>query len=102
MFGWLPTVARGVELAEREIPDAIIMDYYLPDRNGLETCHILKRNPRTKDIPIIFVTIVQDGYTILQFYDAEAGFLSKPVGAKQIIDELRNILQSKNQKPRNF
>ncbi|MBI3617042.1 MAG: response regulator [Candidatus Omnitrophica bacterium] len=87
---------QGVALAKQRSWDLIILDYFLPDSNGLEVCRILKGNPATKNIPIIFLAAAQDGYTPLQCYEAGAYlFLNKPICAKELIRQVELALQDK-------
>src|SRR5207248_8692984 len=44
--------AEGLELAEKERPDAIVLDVMMPEMNGWEVCRRLKSNPRTAAIPV--------------------------------------------------
>jgi CheY-like chemotaxis protein len=61
----------------REKPDVIILDVHLPDGNGFAMCRQLKRNPETKDIPVIFITAT------FQSYMAEQ--MARDAGASTII-----------------
>lgn len=47
---------EGIKKAEKEQPDAILLDVMLPDMDGIETLVKLQENPLTKDIPVIFLT----------------------------------------------
>lgn len=48
---------KALELATREpIPDIILLDVMMPGMSGHEVCEVLKQNPETAPIPIIFVT----------------------------------------------
>ncbi len=57
---------QGIALAGKENWDVIILDYCLPDMSGLEVCRALKENKITRNIPVIFLTVVQGGYTMLE------------------------------------
>jgi len=46
----------GREMARRFLPDLIILDINMPDANGFEIAGLLKEEPRTKSIPIVFLT----------------------------------------------
>ena len=48
--------AAGIEMAERESPDLILMDLSLPIMDGWEATHRLKADERLRDIPIIILT----------------------------------------------
>ena len=47
---------EAIEKAKSEKPDLIILDIMMPNFDGIATCKILKRNPITKKIPVIFLT----------------------------------------------
>src|SRR5665213_568808 len=46
----------GILIAQRELPDVIVMDVRLPDMRGSEAATLLRLDPRTRAIPIVFVT----------------------------------------------
>lgn len=48
------TGKAGLAILEKEKPDVIILDHLLPDTEGLDLCRTIKRNPKFKDIPILF------------------------------------------------
>lgn len=51
---------EGIERAIKEIPDIIICDVMMPKMNGFDCCQLLKNNPKTSSIPIIFLTALAD------------------------------------------
>lgn len=51
---------QALDIIEREIPDLILLDVVMPDLSGYDVCRKLKSDPRTQDIPIIFVTGLSD------------------------------------------
>jgi len=46
----------GIDMAQSIIPDLILLDVVMPVMNGYEVIKVLKNEPATQDIPIIFVT----------------------------------------------
>lgn len=50
------TGRAAVAAAKQELPDVILLDVMMPEMSGLEACQIIKEDPTTADIPIIFVT----------------------------------------------
>jgi CheY-like chemotaxis protein len=47
---------EGLEVAEAEKPDAILLDVMMPGMDGMKTFQHLQANPTTKEIPVIFLT----------------------------------------------
>ncbi|WP_373542155.1 response regulator [Chamaesiphon sp.] len=58
--GWEVTTAgsglEGLVVAERDRPDAILLDVMMPDMDGLDTFSRLQANPATRSIPVILLT----------------------------------------------
>jgi CheY-like chemotaxis protein len=73
--------AKAIELAKQApYPDLILMDIIMPEMNGFTACEILKQDPTTQKIPIIFITSlneVADETTGLQ--KGGADFITKPI-----------------------
>ena len=44
---------KALEIARKTIPDLILLDILMPELDGLGVCEALKKDPETKDIPII-------------------------------------------------
>ena len=51
--------ASGLDLAEKNKPDAILLDILMPGMNGFEFLEKIKKNPATKDIKVIVLTILK-------------------------------------------
>lgn len=60
-------------------PDLILLDIMMPDINGYDVCRLLKNNPETQDIPVIFITAMSDEEAEeLGFSLGAADFITKP------------------------
>ena len=85
--------AQGVELAQRERPDLILMDIQLPIVDGYEATRRIKANAELKRIPIIAVT----SYA-LSGDEAKAraagcdGYVTKPFSPRQLLAKVREYL----------
>lgn len=79
----------GIELAQRESLDLILMDIQLPDMDGMAATRILKSDPKTKHIPVIALTasaMKGDRERIL-----ESGcdrYIEKPIRYKDFLSEI--------------
>jgi CheY-like chemotaxis protein len=47
----------GLKKAREEHPDVMLLDVMMPDMNGWDVCRKLKKDPKTRDIPIIMLTV---------------------------------------------
>ena len=67
----------ALKIAEKTLPDIILLDVMMPEMNGYEVCSRLKENPITKKIPVIFVTAKdQEGDEVTGFSNSKPyGFL---------------------------
>jgi len=74
--------AKAISLAQKNMPNLILLDIMMPEMDGFETCRQLKANPLTKNIPIIFVTALSDiGDEAQGFKVGAADYITKPVSA---------------------
>ena len=86
--------AEGVNKAEREKPDLILMDLGMPVMDGWEATRKIKANAELKHIPIIAVTshaMVGD-----EIQAREAGcddYLPKPIDENELMIKIRKLLQ---------
>ena len=53
---YAPDGQAGLLMAQRYLPDLIILDLEMPRMNGLDACKYLKASPRTADIPVVMLT----------------------------------------------
>jgi CheY-like chemotaxis protein len=66
-------------------PDLILLDVLMPELDGLETCALLKSDPRTKDIPVIFVTSQSEVIDETRGFEfGGVDYLTKPVIPKVV------------------
>ncbi|PYM47215.1 MAG: response regulator [Candidatus Rokuibacteriota bacterium] len=84
---------EGVTMAQRELPDLILMDVQLPKLSGLDATRRLRADPRTAHIPLVVVTsfaLSGDGQRAL---DAGASaYLAKPYSPRDLLALIRKLL----------
>ena len=84
----------GIEKAQTELPDLILLDIMMPDINGFEVCKTLVNDKRTSDIPIIFVTAKTDAEDIKEGLDAGAyDYIKKPVNKIELLARVKSELK---------
>ena len=85
---------EAIELAEREHPDAILLDVKMPEIDGIKVCQRLKEETSTQFIPIIVIT----GYVDNKILAIEAGaddFVHKPINLTELGFRVKSILRTR-------
>ena len=85
--------AEGLAQAAESPPDLVLLDIIMPEMDGYEVCRRLKADPRLQDIPVIFVTALDE-------VDAEAtglalgaaDYLTKPININIARQRIHNLL----------
>lgn len=74
-------------------PDVILLDYMMPDMDGPATLAVLKSNPETRDIPVVFLTAKSDPDTDRDLRAAGAvGVIRKPFSPETLAKDLSSLL----------
>ena len=86
--------AKALEVARRELPDLVILDWMLPEVEGLEVCRILKHDPKTRPVPIIMLT-VKSGETdkVLGLEMGADDYVTKPFSPRELIARVKAMLR---------
>ena len=79
----------GVMAARQYIPDAVILDIGLPDHTGLSVLDRLKRDMRTRHIPVHVVSVSDYTQTALTF--GAIGYMLKPVKREELVQALEKL-----------
>lgn len=75
-----------IEQAKKEKPDLILLDVMMPDISGFDTAVILKKDPETQDIPIIFLTALNTPSDLVHGFQVGANdFLTKPFNKEELV-----------------
>ena len=76
---------QAIAIATEVRPDLILLDVMMPEMDGFETCSILKSQPETKNIPIIFLTAKVDSEDIIKGFELGAvDYITKPFNAHEL------------------
>ncbi|HEY6034140.1 MAG TPA: response regulator [Kofleriaceae bacterium] len=92
------TAEDGLTLARHYVPSAIVLDVGLPDRSGLAVLDALKRDARTRHIPVHIASVDDFTQTALQM--GAAGYVLKPVEREKLVDAIKKLEAKFTQKLR--
>ncbi len=85
---------EGIVIAQREIPDVILLNLDLPVMDGFRVCRKLKSDERTRKIPVVFLTADGNPHRIATGLDSGAvDYLVKPIEKNRLAARLRAALR---------
>ncbi len=89
----------ALRIAAETLPDLILLDVIMPDMDGYEVCRILKADPLMKDIPIIFITAMnQQEDEAIGLELGAVDYITKPFNPTIVRLRIRNQIKLKRQR----
>ena len=92
---WVVKAYNGKEalsFANTYNPDLIILDIVMPVMDGTETAEKLEKNPRTKNIPVLFLTSLISKNDELGKSAKDRRFLAKPIDKEKLLEEIEGCI----------
>lgn len=87
----------ALSTCKTRIPDLILLDIMMPDLDGYEVCKILKNDENTKNIPIIFISALDDVWDkVKAFAVGGVDYISKPFQSEEVLARVVNQLTIQN------
>jgi two-component system phosphate regulon response regulator PhoB len=82
-----------VQLAERH-PDLLLVDWMLPDMSGLELTRLLKREPATRELPVILLTArAAEGDKVAGLDGGADDYVTKPFSPRELLSRINAVLR---------
>ena len=86
--------ADALALARESTPDIILLDVLMPGMDGFEVCRRLKSDESTRDVPVIFVTSLDDyGDEAQGLALGAADYITKPVQPALVLERVRSHVE---------
>lgn len=86
---------QAVEKASQFLPDVILLDMMMPEKDGLQACREIREHTPTHNVPIILLTARADEETKLSALSAGASdFLAKPFSTTELHVRIKNLVES--------
>ncbi|MBE9121172.1 response regulator [Tychonema sp. LEGE 07199] len=83
----------AIDAIQSSVPDLILLDIMMPDIDGYELCKKLKSQPEFKEIPIIFLSALEEGINKAQAFEVGgADYITKPFQVKEVLARVSNQL----------
>lgn len=85
---------QGRTLVTAELPDLILLDWMLPDKSGIEFARELRREERTRDVPVIMLTARTEEQDKVDGLEAGADdYITKPFSPKELLARIKAVLR---------
>ena len=84
----------GIDSALNQPPSLILLDVRMPVIDGFEVCRRLKQDARTRDIPVIFISALQDTDDKVRGFEiGGVDFITKPIQEKEVLARVRTHME---------
>ena len=75
----VPNGQKALQVAEKAVPDIVLLDIMMPGMDGYQVCQKLKSAPATAEIPVIFITAKDDRESLVKAFEAGGvDYINKP------------------------
>jgi DNA-binding response OmpR family regulator len=89
-----PSSKLGINSVMAETPDLILLDIKMPDMDGYTVCQQLKANEQSCDVPIIFISALEDVMDKVKAFEmGGVDYIVKPCANEEVIARVENQLQ---------
>jgi CheY-like chemotaxis protein len=87
---------QAIDMAIAQKPDVILMDIMMPKMDGLTACHVIKKDPATKAIPVVMVTAIGFELNIkLSQQMGATGYVTKPFSPQDLLGKITEVLANR-------
>ena len=94
----IPHSSLVLKSALAHLPDLILLDIIMPGMDGYQVCQALKANPITRDIPVIFISALNEGFDKVKAFEVGGvDYITKPFLPEEVIARIDNQLRLKAQ-----
>jgi two-component system, OmpR family, alkaline phosphatase synthesis response regulator PhoP len=87
---------KAIEIAQKIKPDLIVLDVMMPEMDGIETCHEIRKTEGLKNVLIAFLSARGEDYSQVAGLDAGADdYIAKPIKPRLLVSRVKAILRRK-------
>lgn len=85
---------RAIASVQSELPDLILLDIKMPEMNGYEVCRCLKTMPQSREVPIIFISALDDALDKVKAFAAGGvDYITKPFQEAEVLVRIEHQLR---------
>ena len=87
---------KALEYMGKQIPDLVLLDVMMPDMDGYAVCEHIKRDPRLCDIPVVFISYVDDPSQKTRGFEVGGvDYITKPFHDAEVLARVRTHIMNK-------
>ena len=88
---------EGLKIARSDpAPDLILLDVLMPDMGGFEVCRQLKKDPHTKDIPVVFLSALEEVENKTKGFQAGGvDYITKPFQGEEVLARVKTHIENR-------
>ncbi|WP_319589978.1 hybrid sensor histidine kinase/response regulator [uncultured Draconibacterium sp.] len=92
---------QAIELVDQTRPDLILLDIMMPKMDGFEACSIIKEKEENSNIPVIFITALNDTESLVKGFKAGGvDYITKPFNKDELVSRVKTHLELKQTRDR--
>ena len=88
----------GLRMARDERPDLVLTDVYMPKLDGISALEELLRDPRTEEIPVIFLSVQTDELAVRCLEMGAVDYLAKPANGRELVARIDRALRQSEER----
>lgn len=87
----------ALEMMENDVPHVVVLDVMMPIMDGMETCELIRNNPKFDNVLIAFLTARGEDYSQIAGLDSGADdYITKPIKPKVLVSRINALLRRKS------
>ncbi|MBK9984932.1 MAG: response regulator transcription factor [Saprospiraceae bacterium] len=87
---------EAIKIADKEVPDLILLDIMMPGMDGVQTCYELRKNDKLKDCLIAFLTARSEEFSEIAGLEAGADdYIQKPIRPRLLLSRIKALMRRK-------
>jgi diguanylate cyclase (GGDEF)-like protein/PAS domain S-box-containing protein len=86
--------SMALTAAQADLPALVLLDINMPDMDGYEVCRRLKANEKTCEVPVIFLSAIDDAFDKVKAFEVGgADYITKPFQVEEVLIRIQNQLE---------